>query len=84
MQHEHCATGFPIGLMKANISLKIDSDLLREARALAAEEGRLDIQQRHRLSFWDASSCTRRRMWERLPSLRKRYPTDTSTVRYAS
>ena len=27
--------------MKANITLKIDADLLREARVLAAEDGRL-------------------------------------------
>jgi hypothetical protein len=27
-------------LMKANITLKLDADLLREARVLAAEEGR--------------------------------------------
>ena len=28
------------GIMKTNVTLKLDSDLLREARVVAAEEGR--------------------------------------------
>jgi hypothetical protein len=30
----------PIDIMKTNITLKLDADLIREARVIAAEEGR--------------------------------------------
>jgi hypothetical protein len=71
VQHEKRAT--KEADMKTNVTLKIDADLLREARVLAAEEGRsmsallsdqLDALVRERKSFERA----RRRALARLRS----------------